>query len=164
MAYAHSDKVERLVSINPNYRPGRELPNTEEALAQPHDPDAGSPEMHILHDQFQARFESRAVPLTEEEQRIAQKLTTLLGDHPNLTTGQLASIKAATLIMVGDHDVIPHEHTLEIFRTIPHARLAVIPGSSHLFPIEKPDLTAQLISEFLTTPYYDVDPYYFLRP
>jgi len=117
-----------------------------------------------LHDLYRARFERRAVPGTEEEQRIAQKLTTLLEDHPNLTTGQLASIKAATLIMVGDHDVIPYEHTLEIFRAIPHAQLAVVPGSSHLFPIEKPDLTAQLISEFLTGPYYDVDPYYFLRP
>jgi pimeloyl-ACP methyl ester carboxylesterase len=164
MAYAHGEKVERLVSINPNYRPGGEVLNTEAALAQPHDPEAGSPVMHRLHEQFQARLESRAVPGTEEEQRIAHKLTTLLQDHPNLTTAQLASIKAATLIMVGDYDVIPYEHTLEIFRAIPHAQLAVVPGSSHLFPIEKPDLTAQLISRFLTSPYYDVDPYYFLRP
>jgi pimeloyl-ACP methyl ester carboxylesterase len=61
----------------------------------------------------------------------------------------LARIAAPALVMVGDDDITRYEHTIELFETIPDAQLAVIPGASHMAPIEKPELVNQLVLDFL---------------
>jgi pimeloyl-ACP methyl ester carboxylesterase len=61
----------------------------------------------------------------------------------------LARIAAPSLVMVGDDDITRFEHTIELFEAIPDAQLAVIPGASHLAPIEKPELVNQLVLDFL---------------
>ena len=42
------------------------------------------------------------------------------------------------------------DHTLELYRNLPDAQLAIIPGTSHLLLHEKPQLCTRLVSEFLT--------------
>jgi pimeloyl-ACP methyl ester carboxylesterase len=42
---------------------------------------------------------------------------------------QLRAIKAETLIIIGDADVVKPEHAVEMYRLIPTARLAVLPGT-----------------------------------
>ncbi len=49
----------------------------------------------------------------------------------------------------GDDDITRFEHTIELYDTIPDAQLAVIPGASHLAPIEKAELVNQLVLDFL---------------
>jgi pimeloyl-ACP methyl ester carboxylesterase len=66
-----------------------------------------------------------------------------------IPAADLARIAAPTLVMVGDDDITRFEHTIELFEAIPDAQLAVIPGASHLAPIEKPDLVNQLVLDFL---------------
>lgn len=41
----------------------------------------------------------------------------------------LSGIRSPALIIVGDKDVILPEHAVQLSRTLPHARLAIIPGS-----------------------------------
>ena len=41
---------------------------------------------------------------------------------------QITSIKAPTLIIIGDKDVITPEHAIELHRQIPNSELAIIPG------------------------------------
>lgn len=41
---------------------------------------------------------------------------------------QIKSIKAPTLIIIGDKDVITPEHALELHRQIANSELAIIPG------------------------------------
>ena len=53
--------------------------------------------------------------------------------------------------MVGDDDIMTLEHTVALYETIPDARLAVVPGASHLAPVEKPELVNQFIVEFLAS-------------
>jgi len=67
----------------------------------------------------------------------------------SIPTADLARIAAPTLVMVGDDDITRFEHTIELYDTIPDAQLAVIPGASHLVPLEKPDLVNQLVLDFL---------------
>ena len=67
----------------------------------------------------------------------------------SISTADLARIAAPTLVMVGDDDITRFEHTIELYDTIPDAQLAVIPGASHLVPLEKPDLVNQLVLDFL---------------
>ena len=70
---------------------------------------------------------------------------------PTLRAGQLAGVSARTLVMSGDDDAVSLEHTVEMYRSLPDAELAVVPGTSHVLILEKPGLVAQLVLDFLTT-------------
>ena len=47
------------------------------------------------------------------------------------TPEQMASIKAPTLIIVGDQDMVTPEHAVATFRAIPGSQLCVVPHSRH---------------------------------
>ena len=51
--------------------------------------------------------------------------------EPAFTRDEMQSIKAPTLIIVGDEDIVTPEHAVEMFRTIPGAQLCVVPHSGH---------------------------------
>jgi pimeloyl-ACP methyl ester carboxylesterase len=76
-------------------------------------------------------------------------------DVPDRT---LQSIRAHTLVLIGDRDIVRPEHALELSRTIPQARLLILPGGHGDYLGEAvvtreethyPELTAALIEEFL---------------
>lgn len=46
----------------------------------------------------------------------------------DMSDEDLQSIQAPTLVLVGDQDVMAPEHAVEVYRLIPNAQLAVIPG------------------------------------
>jgi pimeloyl-ACP methyl ester carboxylesterase len=48
-----------------------------------------------------------------------------------------------------DADNVRLEHTLALFRAIPNAELCIVPGSSHLVILDKPELVNGLILNFL---------------
>jgi len=48
---------------------------------------------------------------------------------PTLSTADLARVAARTLVMAGDDDAVAAEHTLQLYRGIPDAELAVVPGN-----------------------------------
>ena len=52
--------------------------------------------------------------------------------------------------MVGDDDIVDHHHAVRLFETVPDARLAVVPGTSHALPDEQPGEVRRLITEFLS--------------
>ena len=49
-------------------------------------------------------------------------------EFKDLRTEDIRSIKAPTLVMIGDADNVRPEHAVEMFRLLPHAQLAVLPG------------------------------------
>lgn len=70
----------------------------------------------------------------------------------------IQSIKAPTLIMIGDQDVTKPEHAVAMYRMFPHARLVILPGIHGAFLGEivtwKPgdktyEFTASLVRDFL---------------
>jgi pimeloyl-ACP methyl ester carboxylesterase len=67
-------------------------------------------------------------------------------------TAQVRQISAPTLVIVGDDDYISVEHAQQFSRVVEHGQLAVVPGASHLVPMEKPDLFNQLVLEFTANP------------
>jgi len=81
----------------------------------------------------------------------AEKIMRMAFEEPRLDAADLAGVQARTLVVTADDDVVRLEHTLEIYRTIPDAELAVVPGTSHVLIMEKPDLVARLVLDFLTT-------------
>ena len=71
--------------------------------------------------------------------------------EPALDPSDLAGVTARTLVMASDDDVITLEHTIALYRGIPNAALAVIPGTSHFLTQEKPELTTTMVADFLRT-------------
>jgi hypothetical protein len=52
--------------------------------------------------------------------------------------------------MFGDDDEVILEHAIVLYRVLPDAELAVIPGPSHSRLVEKPELCNTMIIDFLT--------------
>lgn len=76
-------------------------------------------------------------------------------DVPDALVG---SVRAPTLIVLGDQDIVKPEHAVELTRLIPGARLLILPGGHGDYLGEAvmtqkdtryPELTARLIEEFL---------------
>jgi 2-hydroxy-6-oxonona-2,4-dienedioate hydrolase len=64
----------------------------------------------------------------------------------------LPNIKCPTLIIWGEHDRSYAWPQIEqLWRTIPGASLAVVPGCAHAVHLEKPDLFNLLLGEFILT-------------
>jgi pimeloyl-ACP methyl ester carboxylesterase len=81
---------------------------------------------------------------------VFEKISTMFKTDPGLAVEDLAGVKAPTLVLIGDDDLISAEHAGVLQRTLPDAQLAVVPGASHAAPLEKPELVNRLILEFLS--------------
>ena len=62
---------------------------------------------------------------------VLRRLQRMWAVEPNFTREEMRSIKAPTLIIVGDRDLVTPEHAVEMFRTILGAQLCVVPHAGH---------------------------------
>ena len=118
-----------------------------------------------------ASFADMPQPLKDAYLRVnpdPQKLRTMhdkdlarMQSFPDVPDAALGSIRARTLIVFGDQDVVKPEHGIELTRLIPGARLLILPGGHGDYlgelvmtprPTRYPELTAGLIEEFLDAP------------
>jgi pimeloyl-ACP methyl ester carboxylesterase len=84
---------------------------------------------------------------------VAAKVDRSHREGPTLRAGDLAGFPGPALVMVGDgDDEIPIEHTLALRDGLPDAQLAIIPGTGHGLPADKPDLVNRIVIDFLTEP------------
>jgi pimeloyl-ACP methyl ester carboxylesterase len=81
---------------------------------------------------------------------VLEKMMRMWREEPDISLPELAGVRAPTLVMQGDDDIVQVEHSTAVAATLPDAQLAVIPGSSHMAPLEKPDLVNRLILDFLS--------------
>jgi pimeloyl-ACP methyl ester carboxylesterase len=75
----------------------------------------------------------------------------------------IASIKAPTLLIAGDSDIVRPEHVVELFRLLgggvpgdnvglPNAQLAVLPGTTHVTLVDRADWLVSMMTRFLAAP------------
>lgn len=64
----------------------------------------------------------------------------------------IRGITAPTLLVIGDADVIRPEHAVEMFRRLPDARLAVLPGTDHMQVMTRTTWLAPMVHGFLDAP------------
>lgn len=73
---------------------------------------------------------------------------------------EIRSIRAPTLVIIGDSDIVRPEHAVTMFRLLggvvagdlaglPRFRLAVLPSTTHVTLIERVDWLISMIGEFL---------------
>ena len=76
---------------------------------------------------------------------------------------EIRAISAPTMVVVGDSDGTTPEHAVELFRLrgggvfgdlagLPSARLAILPGTTHVGLIGRADWLVPMIAEFLDAP------------
>jgi pimeloyl-ACP methyl ester carboxylesterase len=81
--------------------------------------------------------------------RIYDHFKMMWQSEPDIPVSELQKIQCPVLVMAGDDDVIRHQHTIDLFEALPLGQLAIVPGTSHILPKEKPGLVNLIITEFL---------------
>ncbi len=154
LALAHPEKVRKLVALGANY-------TVENVFAPPDSVsmDAKDPRWANVRP-FLTRLRESMGKLSPAVQK---KLAELLEKHPKITQDQLKQVSAPTLIVAGDHDLINIQQPLTMLANIPYSQLLIMPGASHLFPVEHPRQLNSEVIRFLKTPFHDIGGYYFTR-
>ena len=141
VALSRPDLVRRLVVIGGSFDTSAYVPEFLAATRLPADSE--------VYQAFRAVYGAVSPDGPDHWPVVFAKLTSLWQAEPHLPYEDLAEIEARTLVMVGDDDLVRLEHAVAMYRAIPDAELAVVPGTSHLVPMEKPALVNSMLLDFL---------------
>jgi pimeloyl-ACP methyl ester carboxylesterase len=92
--------------------------------------------------EYARTFDPQGEPVSDDYARLSPdgrehwpillgRLKPMWSTEPNFTREQLEGITAPTMLIVGDHDIVTPEHAVEMYRTIPDARLCIVPNAGH---------------------------------
>jgi pimeloyl-ACP methyl ester carboxylesterase len=152
----HPDVVRKLVLASVSYNLGGIHPGLMEGLGEMR------PEMMFgspWHEEY-----IRIAPNPEYFATLFAKKTQMDRGIQDLPAETIRAIKAPTLLIIGDSDLIRPEHAVEMFRLLgggvfgdtpaglPNSRLAVLPGTSHVTVVYQADLLLSIIPPFLDAP------------
>ena len=138
LAMRHPEKVKRLASTGANLWP------TADAFAP-----------GLWDGEKQEYGAGLGKTFTTAKEKKDRKLFLLDWQEPHIKLAQLHKIKAPSLIICGDHDLISIPHTVLIYQNIPHANLWVVPNSGHPTLIEHTDEFNRQVDNFFTQPFTD---------
>jgi pimeloyl-ACP methyl ester carboxylesterase len=86
----------------------------------------------------------------EHWQSVMQRSARMWLTYAGLTQEQVGGIETPALVVVGDRDeVIPVDMALTLYRWLPNAELAILPGADHMHPIFDPALLASVVTGFM---------------
>jgi pimeloyl-ACP methyl ester carboxylesterase len=88
------------------------------------------------------------MPLKNAKDKNVYKIFLLDWLQPNIPFTALRAIKAPSLIIGGDHDLIPVHHTVDIYLNIPKANLWIVPNSGHATLNEHRDEFTKIVDDF----------------
>jgi pimeloyl-ACP methyl ester carboxylesterase len=81
---------------------------------------------------------------------VVAKIGEMMKSEPRMDVSELSRVRARTLVMFSDDDLMTLSHAVEMFEALPDAEFAVVPGTSHFLTQEKPHLVNALVLDFLT--------------
>ena len=157
MAVRHPNKVGKQVILSGTYTRAGWYPEVNDAIAHV-TPDAlaGTP--------LEAEYK-RMSPTPDAFPVLVNKLRTLDASNYDSAEDAVRRIDDKTMIVVGDADGVELEHAIELFKLrgggdkkvavqgfmteAPRARLAILPGTSHIGIMANADLIAQVAIPFL---------------
>jgi len=131
LAMRHPDKVIKLASTGANLWP-----------------DSTALIPSLWKDMVKDYNTKKNLPRTTAKEKNDWKIFMLDYDQPNIPLSALKAIKCPSLIICGDHDLIPVEHTVLIYKNIPGAWLWVVPNSGHPTLIEHTEDFNKIVNEF----------------
>jgi pimeloyl-ACP methyl ester carboxylesterase len=80
---------------------------------------------------------------------IYRKVAEMWRTEPNYSPADLGRIKAPTLIIAGEFDLIKREHTEQLSKAISGSQEVIVQGATHAVPTDKPDEVNKIILNFL---------------
>ncbi len=78
-----------------------------------------------------------------------EKVRTMWSKPWGISLDELATIKAPTLLVFGDHDFTGLEEAAQIFHKIPGAQICILPGTGHGTFLERPEWLNPILLDFL---------------
>jgi pimeloyl-ACP methyl ester carboxylesterase len=105
----------------------------------------------------------RVAPNPDAFPTLVEKMKQLDGQPFAWPPDEIRAISAPTMVVIGDSDGTTPEHAVELFRLrgggvfgdlagLPSARLAILPGTTHVGLIDRADWLVPMIAEFLDAP------------
>ena len=140
MAMKHPDRVRRLVAIGANYD------------VNGIDKKQMSPAMLAAQAEQIKPFYDAIAPDPSHFPVLIKKIEAMVTTEPHYTPAELGHIRAKSLIVAGEHDLIRRAHTDALAHAIPGAKEIIVPGATHFGPLEKPDVYDRIAVEFLNAP------------
>jgi pimeloyl-ACP methyl ester carboxylesterase len=152
----HPDVVRKLVLASVSYSLSGIHPGLMDGLGEM------KPEMMFgspWHDEY-----LRIAPNPDAFATLFAKKTQMDRGIQDIPAEAIRAIKAPTLLIIGDSDLIRPEHAVEMFRLLgggvfgdtpaglPNSQLAVLPGTSHVTVVYRADLLLAIIPPFLDAP------------
>ncbi|TDX02012.1 alpha/beta fold hydrolase [Dinghuibacter silviterrae] len=119
IAIRHPELVRRLVIASSMYKRGGSPPAFWAGFA------------HATLDQMPKVYQEAFLKIRPDSsalQTMFEQDRQRMEHFKDIPDSVIASIQAPALIMMGDKDVITPEHAVEMYRRLPHARLAIFPG------------------------------------
>ncbi|HXC56193.1 MAG TPA: alpha/beta fold hydrolase [Rhizomicrobium sp.] len=137
MAMKHPERVRRLIAIGANY--------DVNGVA----PEAGGAGFSADVARQVKPFYDAIAPDPAHFPVLMKKLGIMLSTQPHYTPAELGRIRAPTLIVAGEHDLIRRAHSDSLAAAIPGAKEIIVPGASHFGPLEQPDVYDTIAVKFL---------------
>jgi pimeloyl-ACP methyl ester carboxylesterase len=117
---------------------------------------------HLYGSPFHDEYVNTA-PSPENFPTLVAKVKELDANLPGWPAEVVRALAAPTLIMIGDSDIIRPEHAVEMFRLLgggvsgdmvglPRCRLAMLPGTTHISIMHRPEWVSSMVGEFLDAP------------
>jgi pimeloyl-ACP methyl ester carboxylesterase len=152
----HPEMLRKLVLMSVSYTLSGVHPGLMEGMGEM------KPEMMYgspWHDEY-----LRIAPRPEDFNRLFEKKTKMDRQIRDFSEEEIRGIKAPTLLIIGDSDLIRPEHAVEMFRLLgggvfgdmpaglPNSQLAILPGASHVSVVDRAELLVPMINSFLDVP------------
>ena len=114
---------------------------------------------HLAGTPFEQDY-ARVAPNPGDWPKLIEKVKDMDADLPEWTADDLRGLAAPAMLVYGDADIVRPEHMAETFRLLgggvagdmaglPPARLAVLPGTTHVTLVQRADWLASMVGEFL---------------
>jgi pimeloyl-ACP methyl ester carboxylesterase len=91
----------------------------------------------------------RVAPHPENFESFFYKCAHRMRDFEDIAEDFLRGVAAPTLVLNGDADVSKPEHAVALFRLLPHAQIAILPGTDHMAMMTRTDWLGPMIGAFL---------------
>ena len=144
IAIRHPERVRKLIIAGTNYNNDGFVPGALDGIKSvgPDDDDMARLKAAYL----------KVAPKPDDWPTLVRKVIQLAVAFPGWHPDDLNAIKAHTLVMIGDADLIRPEHAVELFRLIPQSQLAVLPGTDHRLPKTRAEWLLPMLTDFLDAP------------
>lgn len=143
LALDHPERVRSLVAISGNLDPS--IFDAETVEAEEDAPSETEDEETVLR----AAYDRLSPDGPEHGDVVLDRLMEMWLSEPQIPAEALARITAPTLVLAGDRDSIPTEHTVRIARSIPGAQLCIVPDAGHMVIEQRPELVNLHLHRFL---------------